>query len=350
MNSVNKFLDENGTWVFLAPISNLILTKAINYEFRVDHVTFIESTKLSRVRKKFSIPHKISHIRSKNLFVDDEYFASTKVFATMRCTGLGTEVVEKFLDRVRDELAILALSQLGFSRRKNNATPFISGEGLTNNLQYCLFNLSSDSIFSSSDKTYKMQDLVLDENWLKWSKRFIFYPLLRIIRGDTGISKSWRKNIINAAILAGKSQYTTEKAKCFLWNVIVLETLLTVQGDVYRDKLPKRVEAFLGWIDNWQTENFPKRIQDVYTKRCSFVHTGDSSLITIEDILFTDDLILNVLYNIVQHSKFFMSKDDLIKFSEKIEAEKTLGIKSKIRPRTLASLIPVYRDDDYRKL
>lgn len=344
-----KIEDEHGTWVFIVPVSNLVLTKDTDYEFKVDRITFVDSSKLPRIRKRLGFPFTISEFKKRWPDVLDRFFGHSRTFATMRLTGIGSEIEEVFLSHVRDELSLLTLSQLGYSRRKHQATPCVSEEGKTGLLSYLMLNVTKNSWTQPNENTTKLSKLTLDKNWLRWQGDY-FFPLLDIIRGKEKVSPAWRKDIRNAAVLAGQSQQSSDRAKCFMWNMIALELLLTRKGDTYTEMLPNRAEAFLGWMNNWQSGNFEENIREIYNKRCTFVHRGDSSSIEIADILFSDDLILNVLMNVVNHPKLFKSKDDLVKFSEKVEAEKVLGIKPKVRPKTIKASFPVYRDDDYKKI
>ena len=344
-----KIKDEHGVWVFIVPISNLVLTKDTDYEFKVDRITFIDSSKLPRIRKRLGFPFTISEFKKRWPNVLDRFFGNSKTFATMRLTGIGTEMEETFLSHVRDELSLLTLSQLGYSRRKSQATPCVSEEGKTGLLSYLMLNVTKNSWTQPNQNTSKLGELRLDKNWVKWQGGY-FFPLLDIIRGKTKLSKSWRKDIRNAAILAGQSQQSSDRAKCFLWNMISLELLLTRQGDTYTEMLPQRAEAFLGWVTNWNSGNFEEQIRSMYKKRCAFVHAGDRSSIEISDILFSDVLILNVLMNIVTHPEIFKSKEDLVSFSEKVEAEKILGIKPKVRPKTIKASFPLYGDEDYKRI
>jgi len=150
--------------------------------------------------------------------------------------------------------------------------------------------------------------------------------------------------------MVGQSQCSNDLAQAFLWNMIVLEMLLTERGDKYPEILPKRIEAFLGWVGYWSVDNYEQRIKDVYKKRCRFVHDGNRDQIEVSDLLFTDDLLLNLLANLVTHPKVFSSKDDVIKFADKVEAEHTLGINTKVRPKTLRFFSHSYTDEDLQEI
>ncbi len=132
--------------------------------------------------------------------------------------------------------------------------------------------------------------------------------------------------------------------------MIALETLLTRRDDRYSEKLPERSESFIGWAKDWKVDDFKTKIKDIYQKRCLFAHTGQRDHINIEDILFSDDLLLNVSTNILRHPSIFGSKDKLIQFSEKVQAEHLLGLKTKLRPKTLRLIRPRYTEEDLENI
>jgi hypothetical protein len=63
------------------------------------------------------------------------------------------------------------------------------------------------------------------------------------------------------------------------------------------------------------------------------VHRGDREAITKDDLLFTDSLLLNLLMNIVNFPALFSSKQKVIEFGDKVQAEHVLGMRSKVRPK-----------------
>jgi hypothetical protein len=129
--------------------------------------------------------------------------------------------------------------------------------------------------------------------------------------------------------------------KSFVWNMVALEMLLTGQQDKLLDTLPRRAEALLGWVFFWEDEDYEGRIREVYRKRNLLLHQGKRDAITEQDVAFTDHLLLNLLANLVRHPKLFRSKDDVLKFSERVEAERVLGITPKVRPGTLMFTQPI---------
>lgn len=325
--------EENGTWIFLVPINNLELTNGINFEFTVKKVTFVDARKLPYIRRRLGIPEKISVIRKSKLF--DGFFNENKTFATFRLTGTIKDLKEKFFQLTREELTLMSLSQLGFSRRKTIKYLSVSQEHPTGKSS-CLFlntrNKHKQISFSLVGNPFPLS---LDGTWKNIAKNFFYFDLIRILKGEVQISRSWKNDLYNASIFAGQSQNSVDIPQAFLWNMIALELLLTKQGDKYGDALPTRVEAFLGWTGFWEKDNYLSRIREIYEKRCLLVHRGDRDCISLRDLQFTDDLLLNLLTNLVKHINFFNSKKDIIDFSKKVEAEHILGIKPRVRPKTM---------------
>jgi hypothetical protein len=350
MTTINEIECSQGTWLFLAPVRNLNIGKAVGFEFTVNRITFVDASKLARRRKKYGLSHPISEIKKQYKGIIDSFFHEEKTFATLRLTGTGKELKQKFIDHINDELSIISLSQLGYSRRAHNTSPALSEEKKLGRRSSLMFNLTSDTSFQPNEVVGKIGSLSLNEDWKQFQKKSFFYDLIKIISGKTKVAPNWRKDITNAAILAGQSQCGQDIPQCFLWNMIALETLLTQKDDKYSEKLPERTEAFIGWSNDWSEDKFEDKIKDIYKKRCLLVHAGERDNIGIADILFSDDLILNVLNNIVKHPEIFGSKRKLIEFSEKVQAEHILGVKAKVRPKTLRLLRPRYTEEDLKKI
>ena len=350
MNTIKEIESTDGTWLFLAPIRNLRLFKATNFEFTVDSVTFVDSSRLANRRKRFGFPFPVSEIKKRYKGFIDRFFQKEKTFATLRLTGTGKQLKQRFINQINDELAIVSLSQLGYSRRRHNSAPVLSEERKLGKRSCLMLNVSTEASFQPNEVVGKIGPLNLDDRWLKFQKKVFFNNLLKIISGKTRVAPHWRRDIKNAAILAGQSQGGHDIPQCFILNIIALETLLTQRDDKYSDRLPERAEAFIGWSKDWEIDRFEEKIKDIYHKRCLFVHTGQRDHINIEDILFSDDLLLNVLTNITRHPDIFGSKQELIDFSKKIQAEKVLGIKTKIRPKTLSLMRPRYKEEDLEKI
>lgn len=345
-----QILKQHGHWVFIAPISGLRLTSSVNKEFKVLRVTFVDRAKLPRISKRMGIPFSVSE--TKKYVTESENFdaAQSQTFAIYRHTGTPENITNICLQAIKDELDILSLSQLGYSRRRINAHPSLRGNQNKGSVSHLFLNSKDPSRLYSNKLTGKFMELELDERWKRYHRGGFFLKLIKILNNQIPVNNAWRKDLQRASILIGQSQWSTDIAQAFMWNMISLELLLTERGDKYLEVLPSRVEAFIGWVGYWETESYEEHIQDIYRKRSQFVHDGKRDNISVEDLLFTDDLLLNILINIVTHIKIFQSKEEVIKFSEKLKAEHLLGIKPRVRPKTMQFVARSYSERDFEEI
>ncbi len=347
----HKTKDFTGSWIYIVPTIGLILTDAVKNEITINRVTFISVEKLPRVLKRFGIQKRMSELKSTPEY--KSFFSELEVtVALVRFSGKQSEVTTKALRLIVEELEILSVSQLGYSRRRFNSYPSIYISSTTS-ISYLCLNLENDLFELSYQRIGKIGDLRLDEHWMKWQNDIFFTKLIKIFKNEIVVNSSWRGDLYRASRLIGQSITTNNLAQAFLANMIAIELLLTRQGDKYTEILPKRIEAFIGWIGYWEVDNYKEKIKGAYKKRSQYVHDGDESNILIQDLLLTDEILLNIMVNLVSHHEIFKSKDNVIDFTNKVAAEHVLGIignKSKIRPKTLSFLSVSYTKDDFKKI
>lgn len=348
--TTRKVAERQDSWAIIAPVAGLILKAAVNYEVRIDRVTFVSAARLPYRRKRFGIGVPLSTLRQPPSSLG-AFFEKVETFALLRRTGVPEDIEPEFVRLAREEIAILALSQLGFRKRRNNAFPVLAQEKLFGSLDY-LFLSTDGSRWKETSKTIgSFFELELDTRWKAFHRKFFFFDLLKILRRDVSVvKKGWRDDLYRAAVLAGQSQCSNDIPQAFLWNMIVLELLLTARDDRYREALPQRAKALLGWAIDWDVNRFEEQINNLYSKRCALVHQGIRDRITIGDLLFTDDLVFNLFSNIVRHPSTFPSKQALIEFSRKVEAEHLLGVKARVRPKTLHFFSRQYTPRDLSQL
>jgi hypothetical protein len=289
---------------------------------------------------------------TKKFVTESEHFdaAQSQTFAVYRHTGKPENITKICLQAIKDELDILSLSQLGYSRRRINAHPSLRGNQNTGRISHLFLNSEDPGRIYSNRLAGKFMQLELDERWKRYHGDGFFFNLIKIFNKKTPVQSTWREHLHRASILIGQSQWSTDIAQSFIWNMIALELLLTQRGDKYSDVLPRRIEAFIGWVADWHTQSYENHIQDVYRKRSQFIHDGQRDKITIKDLLFTDDLLLNILINIITHIKLCQSKDEVINFTEKVKAEHLLGIKARIRPKTIQFVTRSYSERDFEEI
>jgi hypothetical protein len=90
---------------------------------------------------------------------------------------------------------------------------------------------------------------------------------------------------------------------------------------------------------------------EIYRKRNRLVHAGDKDSIEPEDLVFTDDLLFNLITNLVSFPDLFGSKGKIISFSKKVEMQgETVALDQEIRPLGLRFSRPTYQPKDLEKL
>ena len=345
---MTQLQDVHGNWIYLIPVTGLLLTKAVKNEIKINRVTFISLAKLARVRRRFGIRDRLSIIKKTS--IASRFFEnSSPTIAVMRHNGTIANTHTKVLRLVSEELELIAASQLGYSKRRYNSRLSVFSQNYPSLSWLCL-NSTNKSCYQANSIIGQIGELALDERWLQWQKKFFFYTFINILNGKIELQNNWKSNLYRVVKLAGQSLLTQNLSQAFLLNMIAIESLLTRQGDKYSEELPRRIEAFFGWLGYWDLNGYEDRILNIYKKRCQYVHDGNESNIQIDDLLFTDDLLMNLLNNIILHHKIFSNKDDIISFADKVSAEHTLGIvgeKSKVRPKTLSFLRKQYNEEDY---
>ncbi len=326
-----KVKEQHGNWIYITPIYRLEISTKLNGEFQIGRVLFVNKKKIPFIRKRLGFPCVFSKVTNTSPIKD--FFEEANTYAVLPFSGIPRDREYECRKIVEEAINILSFSQLGYCTRRNNSQfGLVKQRGIVIN-----YILNKDEFKANQNISVESKVLPfrLDENWKRFHNSFFFFDLIAIISSSSKMQKKWKETIIRAAAMAGKSMSSRDLEYSFLWNMIIVEMLLTEQGDKYSDNLPERAEAFIGWVGYWNEKKFEERIRNVYKKRCQFVHDGNSENITVEDVLFTDDLVFNLMWNIVSHIKIFPTKKSVIEFSDKVKAEKLLGIKSKTQPKTL---------------
>ena len=324
---------KRGDWVLIAPVQKLDLTAFVNLEFTVDRVTFIEASALARRRKKFGLPNRLSELEAIPHGAFKNFFAASKTFAILRQKGVYEDCEQKFLDLVHEELAILAMSQIGYLRRRISGCPTILMRHSPGALTHLAIDAATGAWTRPGVAVGPLGRLVLDEQWVKFAKRGFFEQLLHIITKKVKVQRKWRLTLRNAAILVGQSRCALDPVQGFLWNMIALEMLLSERSGGLKKLLPERAEALLGASTAWRSERYATRIGELYKKRNLLVHEGQRNKITDDDLVFSDELLFQLFTNIVKHADMFPSKQALIQFSEDVKAAKRLGGRRRVRPK-----------------
>lgn len=331
-------------WIFITPIGNLILTKAVNSELRIDRVLLVSKEKLPRIRHRWGLNKGVLEFKNRQGFMN--IFDEADTFAVVRQKGTLSESRKQCFVLIKDELAILTTSKLGYASRRATSYLNLFGEHKAGQVQSLILNKDDSSSFSKWELTKSPGPLVLDIRWKKFQKQIFFSKLLKILRKETKVAKDWKDTLRKTSILIGKSWNTNDLSMAFLLNVMALELLLAGYDEKFSEGIPKRVDAFLGWVN----PEFKHYAKEMYKKRSELVHKYNRENILVSDLLLTDDLLVNLLMNLVNYPDLFGSREKVISFSEKVEAEQKLGIKSKTRPKNMRFLSKTYREEDYETI
>jgi hypothetical protein len=337
-------------FTFITPIKNVIFDKSVKKkQLQIDRVLLVSKQRLPYIRKKLNISKPLSKLKFRDK-VAPSFLSMHNTYAIIRSTNVDKESYKVFFSMVKDAINILSLGELGWSKRQSHSLPLIHSFNDVGRYDYMIINNDQPVHFPGWSLYGNIMPLYISSRWYNYHRHAFFLKLLKIINKDIFIEKSWYDTIYRTTIIAGQSQSSKDLVHAFLCNIMVLEALLTKQGDKYLNILPKRIENFIGWVGYWTTENYEEKIRELYKKRCKIIHDCNYSDLSVEDLLFSDDLILNVFDNIINHIDIFKSKDDILDFTKKIEAEHILGINSKTSPKSLRFFHRTYTDKDKEKI
>ncbi|HAT1846815.1 TPA: hypothetical protein I8Z33_000182 [Legionella pneumophila] len=331
-DSVKNEIDKKNT-TYIVPIKNLVLSDETDHEILINGIKFISLKKLKKDEKiKLYAPKGVSEI--------DEKFYKHDTYAVKQYYVYNENQHDLFKEEVNAALDILSLSQLIYATREQNAVLSFSNERAINDISFLV--LSNGNYLHEYLLLDNPMPLKIDKNWMGFQSFGFFYDLLKIINNTkksskNKIQKNWREKIISASILAGKSQRSRSIWYSFLLNMIALEIVLVAEGEKFTSTLPERVEAFIGWSNNWAVEDLHQKISQLYDKRCDIVHRG-KLYVTYEELLLSDYFLFNILQNVIKHIDLFSSQADLVLFSKKVQAENLLGQESGVRPKTLQDI------------
>ncbi|MFO9656021.1 HEPN domain-containing protein, partial [Legionella pneumophila serogroup 1] len=331
-DSDKNTIDKNNT-IYIAPIKNLLLTSETGHEILINGIKFISRKKLIEDENiKISVPKNVSEI--------DKKFYKHDTYAVKQYFDYNKEQHDLFREDVNKALDILSLSQLIYANREQNAVLSFSDERSINDISFLV--VSNENYLHEYLVLDNPMPLKIDKSWAIFQSFSFFYDLLKIINNGkknrkNKIQKNWREKLLSASILAGKSQRSRNLWYSFLLNMIALEIILIADGEKFTDTLPERVEAFIGWSNNWEVKDLHLKVSKLYVKRCDIVHRGKLD-ITYDDLRLSDYFLFNILQNIVKHIDLFPKQEELVLFSKKVQAENLLGFESSVRPKTLQDI------------
>lgn len=322
-------------WTIAVPIFNLEICDDIGGLLQIERVTFVSAKKIPRIRKKLNIPFKISTL-NKKFRSEPPVFNEAKTYAFISTNKQTDDEFYLEHNLIREAIWLLRSSQ--FARGPSTTEYFFglpehSARLITEEYRFEVKGQKGNWKHSleSPIQAYK-----LDKTWENFITHHFFPNLLKVVNKRFQIKSQWRKAIRKASILAAKSYYSSELSEAFLFNVIALETLLNSgeQNEQVSRSLYERLFALFGWMSRDNPKNIQQIVDRIYKLRCEFVHHGDYQSITVHDLINTDEILSNLLFNICNNIHFFSDRARIVQLSKEIQARRLLGLKLK-RPKSL---------------
>lgn len=331
--------DQKTNWTLFVPIYNLEIAPNIKGELRIGDVLFVSTEKISRIRKRLGLHHPLSYYRSSRL--KEPISSKVKVYACMKTLRKTDEHLIRELKVIKKAIFILASSQfyrIGRDQRIVFGIPEIDSKLI---VEYALFENSSSrckyTIPMMIPRLATRGPFRLDTEWKKFISNYFFIYLLKIINGYISVEKAWRDAIQRAAMFAGMSHFALNSWEAFLYDMIAIEILLSERNDKkINDKIVKRLFALFGWMTNEDPNKWKRSIEGLYKIRSAFVHKGETKNITIDDLLYADLVLANLLEAVCRLTREFQSKKDIEELARKIEARRNLGQKPLERPKGIS--------------
>jgi hypothetical protein len=303
-------------WTFIVPVANLVLTKAVGREFRMERVTFVHKNRLPYVRKNLGLGVPVSELKKRR---SSSFFEEAEAYAVVRASGTREEVESRCLKMVREELHLLSVSHLGYGRRGRIRSAVPKGEEIHSSVSLLSVRGRDSTPLRRSTVTSPQNEMVLDWRWKRFQDQVLFTNLHKILQRQTQVENSWCDDLRRTALLIGESVGANDLLKSFIWNMAALETLLTKQDQEKTEvALSTRAEALLGWVvwgrvetdegherevSLWEVEDYERWIRECLRERNRLLHGGKRDGVTEEHLAFTDLLLLNILANLVRFPK-----------------------------------------------
>jgi len=324
-------------FILFYPVFNLKISKDIGGEIKIERVHFISREKIPRIRKRIGLKQKVSELSNfwEKKFKLPKLFGEAPSFAFIKFKSRPKAEIIEPISKIKDSFWILASSQF-FRTNRYNIEYFGLPEHQENiKTGYVLYDSEQIGTKRAFKRLSPIMPYTLDKNWKMYLKNHFFFYLLNILNGKTevDINSNWKKTIRNAAILAGKSNFSKDLSQTFLYNMIAIDSLLQLDpSERYPDLIINRYFVLFGWLTDEDPKFWKSKLERLYKLRCKMVHNGDISDIKTEDLIESDNVLFNLLYNICRFIKVFPNKQSLTNLSKKIEARRILGQKIIERP------------------
>lgn len=171
----------------------------------------------------------------------------------------------------------------------------------------------------------------IDNFWRTAEKRYKFLRLINtFFSKNSPASDGWKTSVRQAFRLFGEGFFERDAQQAAFANMVALDLLLFESQEREQRKI-ELLDALLRWIrmydppgPSWAQESELKRLFKI---RNDIAHRGETSELSVGDLLLSDDIIGNLLLLIVRNQGKFCTKEKLRDFAREELARKCLGQK-----------------------
>lgn len=317
------------TSIICVPVYNLELSSDIGSEIIVDGVTIVSKNKMHNIRRRLGFNQRISEIeKNYSQWLNHSPF-DKETYALIKWNLKDNEKPYAPLRKIKEALFILASSLFSASNRALIEPFGLPGHELANLHSYFIFDTSSKASRASFRRSPPFERCRLDSQWSSIVRHHFFPEVLKIIEGKYVVDENWKKQIRKATIFAGRSILTQDLNVAFMYDMIAIESILTGGEGKHREALKERLYALLTWYFDRSPGHWEEIIDELYTLRNNLIHDGTTEGIKPINLIYSDILLDNLLWNIAAAHKIIKNQSDLIELSKTIKAKQHLGLKIK---------------------
>lgn len=282
---------------------NLINKISSNFELLLIHNPYFNPENKEKV---------IGSLRNRILKFEDKVCAEFKMFGEERIV---LKVAEEECERSLD---ILKLSSIYLQHKGHNITITLEGEtarGFQNIL-----------IFKSNFKSYKlnnqfkgsMLDFNISNKEIQSMKEFGICILSEMLEKPERELTDFERTFLMGIHWFANSSNQREIENQYLSLMVSLEIFLSPKfesGEPITNNIAESASIIneIG-IDN--RKQLKKKIKQLYDKRSSIVHGRLNKIPTEEDVIYLRNILLTLMWWMIQNSNKFKNKDDLLEFIE----------------------------------
>lgn len=119
-----------------------------------------------------------------------QWLENIETWAIVWHRAKGTDTKRHCVKCLQEELAVLAMLQLGYANHKNLGYPAIHGEQPRRQHEYLMMD-RADMLWAALSRWLETGSLTLNCDWLKFQQLMFFLDLLKIVCHKTKVQDKW---------------------------------------------------------------------------------------------------------------------------------------------------------------